>query len=244
MAFKDQIAVVTGASSGIGRAIALSLSSQGVALGLVGRRLGMIEAVAETARETAPRVLCYRTDLTSDEDIRKLSVHLQQDFGYIDVLIHSAGAISLGHLEAAPVQDLDWQYRINLRAPYVLTQALLPLLRSRRGQIVFINSSAGLNARANMGQYAATKAALKALADSLREEVNSEGLRILSVYPGRTASPMQAAVHKMEGKIYHAERLMQPEDVASVVINALELSRSAEVTDINIRPMTKPNASG
>jgi NADP-dependent 3-hydroxy acid dehydrogenase YdfG len=203
----------------------------------------MLETVAETARESAPRVLCYRTDLTSDEDIRKLAAHLQHDFGYIDVLIHSAGAISLGRLESAPVQDLDWQYRTNLRAPYVLTQALLPMLKLRRGQIVFINSSAALSARANVGQYAATKAALKAIADSLREEVNAEGLRILSVYPGSTASPMQAAIHKMEGKVYHAERLMQPEDVADVVINALNLSRSAEVTDINIRPLTKPHVS-
>jgi NADP-dependent 3-hydroxy acid dehydrogenase YdfG len=91
-----------------------------------------------------------------------------------------------------------------------------------------------------LSQYAATKHALKAIADSLREEVNAEGLRVLSVYPGRTASPMQAAVHEMEGRAYHPERLMQPEDVAAVVINALSLPRSAEVTDIYIRPLLKP----
>jgi NADP-dependent 3-hydroxy acid dehydrogenase YdfG len=237
--FQDQVAVVTGASSGIGKAIALGLAAQGASLGLVGRRLEMLEAVAKTARAAAPRVLCYQTDLTLDEDIRKLAVHLQRDFGYVDLLIHSAGAISLGRLESAPVKDLDWQYRTNLRAPYVLTQALLPMLKSRQGQIVFINSSAALSARANVGQYAATKAALKAIADSLREEVNAERLRVLSVYPGRTASPMQVAVHEMEGKAYHPERLMRPEDVAQVVINALSLPRSAEVTDINIRPMVK-----
>jgi len=229
---KDQVAVVTGASSGIGKAIALGIATQGASLGLVGRRLEMLEAVAKIARETAPRVLCY-------EDIEKLATHLQQDFGHIDLLIHSAGAISMGRLESAPVEDLDQQYRTNVRGPYVLTQALLPTLKSRRGQIVFINSSAGLNAGANVGQYAATKSALKAITDSLRAEVNAEGMRVLSVYPGRTASPMQAAVHEMEGKAYHPERLMRPEDVAEVVINALSLPRSAEVTDINIRPMVK-----
>ncbi len=77
------------------------------------------------------------------------------------------------------------------------------------------------------------------MADSLREEVNAEGVRVLSVYLGRTASPMQAAVHEMEDKTYQPERLMQPEDVAEVVINALSLPRSAEVTDIHIRPMVK-----
>lgn len=236
---EGQVAVVTGASSGIGKAIALALAAQGAVLGLVGRRLELLETVAKSARETARRVLCYRTDLTSDEDMQKLVAHLQQDFGYVDLLIHSAGAISLGPLESAPVKDLDWQYRTNLRAPYVLTQALLPMLTSRRGQIVFINSSASLSARASVGQYAATKAALKAIADSLREEVNAEGLRVLSVYPGRTAGPMQVAVHEMEGRVYHPERLMQPEDVAAAVIGALSLPRSAEATDISIRPMLK-----
>jgi len=116
----------------------------------------------------------------------------------------------------------------------------LPMLKSHRGQIVFINSSAGLSARANVSQYAATKHALKAITDSLREEINAEGLRVLSVYPGRTATPMQAAVHKMEQRAYQPDRLMQPEDVAAVVINALSLPSSAEVTDIHIRPLIKP----
>jgi NADP-dependent 3-hydroxy acid dehydrogenase YdfG len=106
---------------------------------------------------------------------------------------------------------------------------------------VFINSSAGLGAKAGVGQYAASKHALKAIADSLRAEVNALGLRVLSVFPGRTASPMQAAVHALEGKAYHPESLLQPQDVAAVVLNALSLPRSAEVTDISIRPLVKSN---
>jgi len=238
--FRDQVAVVTGASSGIGKAIALGLVAQGATLCLVGRRLETLGAAAESAQGTPCRPLCYQIDLTLDEDIRRLAARLQHDFGYIDLLIHSAGVISLGRLESAPIEDLDRQYRTNVRAPYALTQALLPMLRLRQGQIVFINSSAGLSAGANVSQYAVTKHALKALADSLRAEVNTEGLRVLSVYPGRTATPMQAAVHNVEGCPYHPERLMQPDDVAAVVINALSLPRSAEVTDIHIRPLTKP----
>ncbi|NIA09334.1 MAG: SDR family NAD(P)-dependent oxidoreductase [Nitrospiraceae bacterium] len=236
---KDQIAVITGASSGIGKSIALGLAAKGAKLCLLGRKLETLETVAEVARKTSTRVLCYRLDLTIDQDIRNFTDCLQQDLSYIDLLVHSAGVISLGRLESAPVEDFDWQYRTNVRAPYALTQALLPMLRSRRGQIVFINSSAGLNAGANVGQYSATKHALKAIADSFRQEVNAEGLRVLSVYLGRTASPMQAAIFQMEGREYHPERLMQPEDVAAVVINAISLPRSAEVTDINIRPLIK-----
>jgi NADP-dependent 3-hydroxy acid dehydrogenase YdfG len=234
---KNQIAVITGASSGIGQAVALGLAATGVKTCLLGRKLETLEGVAKLARKTAPQVLCYQVDLTIDQDVRKIADLIERDVGHIDMLIHSAGVISFGRLESAAIEDFDRQFRVNVRAPYALTQALLPMLRSRRGQIAFINSSAGLNASANVGQYAATKHALKAVADSLRHEVNAEGLRVLSIYPGRTASPMQAAVFKMEGREYRPELLMQPEDLASVVVNALALPRSAEVTDINVRPL-------
>jgi len=235
----DQVAVVTGASSGIGKAIALGLAKEGATLCLVGRNLETLETVAKNARTTAPRVLSFQTDLTLDKDIHELVGRLQRDFGHVNILIHSAGVLSMGLLDHASIESFDLQYKINVRGPYVLTQALLPMIRSCKGQIVFINSSVGLNARANVGQYAATKHALRAFADSLREEVNADGLRVLSLFLGRTASPMQATVHKMEGRTYHPEYLIQPEDIASVVINALSLSRSAEVTDISIRPLLK-----
>jgi len=166
-------------------------------------------------------------------------MRLHDEVGRVDILVHSAGVISLGQVETTSVKDFDWQYSVNVRAPYILTQALLSMIRACQGQIVFINSTAGRIAAAGVSQYAATKHAFKALADSLRGEVNGDGIRVLSVFVGRTATPMQAAVHEMEGRPYHPERLLQPEDVAAVVINALSLPRSAEVTDISIRPLTK-----
>jgi NADP-dependent 3-hydroxy acid dehydrogenase YdfG len=238
--FTDQIAVVTGASSGIGKAIALELAAQGATLCLVGRALATLEIVAEHARRGTHQVRCYRADLTLDEDIKELAARMRTEFGAIDMLIHSAGVISLSRLESASVKDFDWQYRTNVRAPYALTQALLPMLSSHQGQIVFINSSVGLGAEANVGQYAATKHALKAIADSLRNEVNVDGLRVLSMFVGRTATPMQQTVHEMEGRVYRPERLIRPEDVATVVINALSLPRSAEITNIIMRPLAKP----
>jgi len=238
-ALEGQIGVVTGASSGIGKAIALGLAAQGVALGVVGRNLEALESVAEAARAAGAYVQCYHADFMKEGDISELASRLRHDFVHVDILIHSAGVHALGRIATAPVVEFDWQYRVNVRAPYALTQALLPMLRPFRGQIVFVNSGVGLSARANVGQYAATKHALKALADSLRDEVNAEGMRVLSVYLGRTDSPMQRAIHEMEGRAYHSERLLRPEDVAAVVINALNLERTAEVTDISIRPLRK-----
>ena len=161
------------------------------------------------------------------------------DFEKIDMLIHSAGVISIGKLEISSVADFDRQYKTNVRAPCLLTQVLLPLLKMQKGQIVFINSSAGLFSKANLSQYAATKHALRAFADSLRDEVNEMGIRVLSVFPGRTATPMQEMIFSQEGRDYPANRLLQPQDVAAVVIHALSLPRTAEVTDISIRPMAK-----
>ncbi|MEC4813253.1 MAG: SDR family NAD(P)-dependent oxidoreductase [Scytonema sp. PMC 1069.18] len=237
---KDRFAVITGASSGIGRAIALGLAAQGVKLCLVGRKLETLKEVAVIAQKTTSTVVCYLVDLTVDEDIINLTANLKQDCGQVDLLVLSAGSYSMGTLQNSSIQDLDFLYRANVRAPYLLTQSLLPMLLSSQGQIVFINSSAIMRTRANVGQFAATQHSLKAIADSLREEVNPHQVRVLSVYPGRTATPRQAMIHEMEGKPYHPERFMQPEDVASVVINALSLPRSAEVTDIHLRPFAKP----
>ena len=231
--------MVTGASSGIGRAIALALSRQGVQLCLIGRNP---RALAETlaAAEQFSKATSFQIDLTVSENLKPLFLHLEKEAGRADILIHSAGVIHQDLMERACVEDFDLQYATNVRAPYMLTKNDCPMLTATRGQIVFINSSAGLSAkRPGVGQYAATKHALKAIADSLREEVNPKGIRVLSLYLGRTATPMQEALYRQEGKAYTPEVLMQPEDVALVVVQALLLPASAELTDISIRPMMK-----
>lgn len=237
--FSSQVAIITGASSGIGRAIASGLAAEGATLCLVGRRMRELDHLSASLKGRSTHVRPYRVDLSLDDDIEKLRKCIETDFGAVHILVHSAGAISLGPVASSRVGDFDLQYRINVRAPYVLTRALLPMLKTQKGQIVFVNSSVGLVSKRNLSQYAATKHALKALADGLREEVNELGIRVLSVYPGRTATPMQEKIFGWEGKDYPPERLMQPRDVASIVIHSLSLPRTAEVTDINIRPMAK-----
>jgi NADP-dependent 3-hydroxy acid dehydrogenase YdfG len=227
--------LVTGAGSGIGRAIALRLAAAGANVDAVGRRRDALEETAQLAPNG--RIGVHAADLTVDDHLAELT-RKALDRG-LDVLVHSAGAYSRGPLEQAPIEELDLLYRTNVRAPYRLTQALLPALKASQGQIVFINSTVGLAARANVGQFAATQHALKAFTDALREEINPAGVRVLSVYPGRTATPRQALIYELEGRDYAPETLMQPEDVAATVVAALTLPHTAELTDLRVRPMRK-----
>lgn len=238
LAFRSKVAVITGASSGIGEAIAVGLALEGARLLLSGRSTEKLDRVAERARDFSPSVETFAADLTDDGQVRALAVRAVDAFGGVDILVHSIGLFRGGFLETAPVEDLDNMVRVNLHSPYVLTQALLPALIARQGQVVFVNSSSGFHpAKAGWAAYAASKHALRALADGLRDEVNKKGVRVLSLFPGRTATPMQEEVHRYEGKPYDPERFIRPQDIASVVLNALALPRSAEVTDLHVRPM-------
>lgn len=235
-----KVAVVTGASSGVGRSIAFALTEAGADLAVLGRRITLLRAVAKKCSESGSRVVCYKVDLLNERQIHQLKKQVTKTFGGVDILVHSAGVIARSNVATASPKEFDWQYQSNVRAPFTLTQLLLPTLTERKGQIVFINSTAGLVGAGGFSQYAASKHALRALADSLREEVNAQGVRVLSVFLGRAATPMQEKVHRWEKKPYTPERLIQPEQVASVVIGALVLGPEAEITDVRIRPTIKP----
>jgi NADP-dependent 3-hydroxy acid dehydrogenase YdfG len=236
---KDQVAVVTGASSGIGKAIALSIAAHGAELCLVARRRELLDDVAKQIHALGSRGHACPADLTKDEDIRGLGERCQKDFGGLNILVLCGGAIFHGLLAKASLADFDLMYRSNVRGHYLMIQTMLPLLRKSKGQIVFINSSAGLRSPATTGQFSATQHAFRSIADSLREEVNADGIRVLSVYPGRTATPRVAKLFEKEGHAYQPDLLMQPEDIAEMVTHSLRLPRTAEVTDISIRPMQK-----
>jgi NAD(P)-dependent dehydrogenase (short-subunit alcohol dehydrogenase family) len=243
MGFDGRVCVVTGASSGIGRALAIALAQNGARVWAIGRNRERLDGFGEETEGLTGTVIPVVADLERDAELDSAADEILASGDYVDILIHSAGAIALGPFESVSGADFDRQYRVNLRAPVMLTQKLLAALKQAEGQIVFINSSAGLRASASNTQYAATKHGLKAIADGLRDEVNPDGVRVISVYTGRTATPMQATVHEVEGRPYRPELLLRPEDVVDVVLSALSVPPSGEVTDVNLRPIGKLPAS-
>jgi NADP-dependent 3-hydroxy acid dehydrogenase YdfG len=235
--FAGQFAIVTGGGGGIGRAICQTLAREGAVVWAVGRTPATL---ADTIAGCGRHARAHQADLTDDAQVGQLVDAADGAFGQVDILVHSAGTIAYGAVADTPVDGLDALYRSNVRLPYQITKTLLPLLRKRPGQIVFVNSSIVFGGtRANVSQFAVTQHAVRAFAETLRKEVNPDGVRVLCVYPGRTATSRQARLYERDGKPYEPELLLQPEDIATMVSTALALPATAEVTDISIRPMRK-----
>jgi NAD(P)-dependent dehydrogenase (short-subunit alcohol dehydrogenase family) len=233
MSLAGTVSLVTGASGDIGRVIAFSLLAAGAEVFMLGR------SRARLTRSLPPhdvRERCHfvAVDLTDDEAPGRVASQVGAR-GRLDLLVLGSGIYERSREPAMFVR----QIAANLVGPYALVQRLLPLLVEAQGQVVFVNSTQGLRAGAGVGQFAATQHAMKAVADSLRDEVNANGVRITSIFLGRTATERQRAIFAAEGRAYPPERLIQPADVAEIVLAALKLPRTSEVTDLVLRPMQK-----
>ncbi|WP_434452043.1 SDR family oxidoreductase [Lentzea sp. E54] len=216
------VALVTGASSGIGSAIARSLApTHDVLLG------GRDETSLALLAAELPGAQPWPFDLTNvaSADLTPLR--------RLDVLVHSAGIALLGPLAEASSEDWRRTFDVNVFAVAELTNLVLPQLRAASGHVVLINSGAGLNVNPGWGVYAASKFALRAYADGLRGDEPS--LRVTSVYPGRTATPMQEDVRRQEGGDYDPSKYIDPASVGRAVASAVLATPDAHITEINVR---------
>jgi short-subunit dehydrogenase len=225
--------LITGATGAVGAAVAESLYEAGQHVILTGRDAGRLGGTARRiAGETGgERVRTLVLDLT---DPRRIEAALDGvDLPPLDGVVHAAGVVGLGTVaELRPDAWLD-QLIVNTAAPAELTRLLLPSVRAARGQILFVNSGSGLRANPGWSAYAASKHALRALADALRAE--EPEIRVASVFPGRFASEMQRQVREHEGGEYDPDAFMSAQTVAKVIVDTLETPRDATVTDVSVR---------
>lgn len=226
-----QTHLLTGAGSGIGQAVAQRLAARGDRLVLVARN------AERAAQLTAafPGAIPVVVDLAHPEAIQDAvaAADLPES---IDAVIHAAGIVELGAVGELPLSAWTDQLTVNLIAPAELTRVVLPRVRAARGQLLFVNSGAGLRTHPDWSAYAASKHGLKALADALRAEEAPHGVRVTTVYPGRTATPMQAQVHEQEGRDYVPTVYIDVDSVATGILTALDLPRDAVISDLTVRP--------
>ncbi len=222
----ERTALITGASRGVGAQIARALApTHRLILGGRGPSAALDELAGELGAVTLP------VDLTEYEAVAAAVAPITE----LDVLVHSAGIASTLHpVAGTPVAQWRELMEVNVIAAAELTRLLLPALRTRRGHLIFLNSGAGQNVRAGWTPYAASKFALRALADGVRAE--EAALRVTSIFPGRIDTDMQRAIVAREGDEYDAARFLSPETVAAAVRQAIATPADAHPTELTLRP--------
>jgi NADP-dependent 3-hydroxy acid dehydrogenase YdfG len=217
-------ALITGASGGLGSAIADALAPTHTLL-LAGRPSDRLDALAE--RLGAPT---WPLDLADPDSIESAAEVLTD----LDVLIHNAGVAYPGRVDESSADQWRATFEVNVVGAVALTLALLPALRSAGGQIVFVNSGAGIKASPGLASYSASKFALRSFADSLRADEPS--LRVTSVHPGRIDTEMQRDLIAYEERDYVPEQFLSPQTVAAVIAQAVNAPADAHVHEIVVRP--------
>ncbi|MEO8313439.1 MAG: SDR family NAD(P)-dependent oxidoreductase [Pseudomonadota bacterium] len=230
--FRGKRALVTGGSSGIGRAIARALSSSGAKVAIAARTAAKLESTA--AEMGAVPIVA---DLSTAEAASTLAANAVDALAGIDILVMCSGVYIGGSIADLPSGAFSEILSNNLTGPAALATALMPHLIKTRGDLLVINSSS-VRATNIQGRayFTAGQHALMAFTNGLRDEFNDSGVRVTSIFPGVTATPRQERLHEIHGKVYRGDRLLQPEDVASIALAALSMPHTAEVTDIYIRP--------
>jgi len=222
--------LITGAGSGIGASAARRLHERGDRLVLLARS----DARAGDLADEFPGAATLVADLADPAG-------LEQQLGEADLpetldsVLHVAGAVELSPVADLPLAQLREQLDVNLLAPTVITRACLPALRRAKGTVVFVNSMSGLRANPTWAAYAASKFGLRGLADALRAEEAGHGVRVSSVFPSRTATPMQQKVHEQEGKDYDPSEWITPDTVADAILHVLDLPPEASIPELVVK---------
>ena len=232
-ALRGQVALVTGAGRGIGRAVALGLAGEGAAVALAARSRAELAALAAEIRDAGGQALAVPTDVSQDAAVEALVEEVVGTLGRLDVLVTAAGVASFGPVAAAKPGDWDAMLAVNLRAVMVCCRAAVgAMLRQRRGTILNIASVAATRPIAGAAAYAAGKAGVVAFSRVLAEEVRGDGIRVGVLLPGAVDTPLWDAVPNPPDR----RRMLTPQDVARAAVLMATLPPGAALEELTLLP--------
>lgn len=229
---KGKIALVTGAGKGIGRAVAIALANEGVAVGLMARTEKDLQSVAAELKALGVKAAIAVADVSAIESVNAAVEKIQNELGNIDILINNAGIGTFGKfLELEPAL-WEQQIKVNLFGVYYVTRAVLPQMIERKtGDIINVSSTAGLKGSALTSAYSASKFGVMGLTESLMQEVRKHNIRVTALAPSTVVTELAKSANLINN---NEDRMMQPEDFAELIISQLKLNRRVFVKDASI----------
>lgn len=238
-----KVALITGASSGIGRATALCLAREGVSVALVARRSDQLETLQAEVREAGGRAAYFVADVAREPEARAACQWAEETFGTVDILVNNAGIIRPGTVAEQDSQAWRDTFDINLLAPMYMCQGVLAGMKQRQsGHIVNISSNAArIPGGPGQSSYAASKYGITALSSSLRKELAGDGIRVTIIEPGTTQTDIASSIadeqtrNTLDAWVKQADA-MQPEDMANAVLYAVSQPQRVNVNEIWLTP--------
>ena len=230
---KGKIALITGGSRGIGKAIALALAEEGVNVAITGRNEEKLKAVVQEIEQKGVKSAYAVFDITSKTEVYGALEKLQKDFGKIDVLVNNAGIAAFGGI--LEMEDEKWEeiVKTNLFGAYYVVKAVVPSMVERKtGDIINISSTAGLKGNAMTSAYSASKFGLIGMSESRMLELRKQNIRVTTLMPSTIASDMSKEVLKITDG--NPEKVLQPEDFAEFVVDLLKLNKRAMLANASL----------
>ncbi len=237
-----KVALVTGASSGIGEATALALAEAGASVAVAARRTDKLDELVKKIEGMGGKAFAVTADVSDENQARDMVTAANAEFGRVDILVNNAGVMLLGPIGGADTEEWRRMLGINVLGLMYATHASLPLMKAQgSGHIVNISSVAGRTVSAGVGVYNASKWGVGAFSESLRQEVSKDKIRVTIIEPGAVATELTQHVTNPEvqeriQKMYSEITTLESEDIAAAIIYAVTQPDRVNVNEILIRP--------
>lgn len=229
----NKVIIITGASSGIGAAIAIKLAQEGAIVIITARNLKGLDAVAQAIRKSKGQVTSIKVDVNNENDIKDMISIVKNKFGRMDAIVNNAGVFYMGKVDELDTKELDETLNVNLRGLMLCCKYAAKVMKKQKyGHIVNISSGSGRVARPELSAYSASKFGVMGITESLMHELKPFGIKVSALCPGRTNTPMQIVGNKA-----YKQRLIQPEQVAELAAYMLSTRANANITEVHLRPM-------